>query len=177
MTECVWKWNLPHASTRMNNVNNNRCRSSVKRGSKASKSTAAHQYSYCKSVRPHQRQEAQSFQILKAIKDDSIVPVRLLWHCLVLSFITLDVHLSLTACRAMRGGLGRNERGRWKCRPCSDRSASKRSLLCGSESRWGQEPEDKHRWMEYWRRMMEGRGHNASRWSNAARHHYRESVN
>lgn len=27
-------------------------------------------------------------------------------------FFPLDVHLSLTACSAMRGGLGRNERGR-----------------------------------------------------------------
>lgn len=77
----------------------------------------------------------------------------------------------------MRGGLGRNESGRWNCRPCSDRSASVRSLLCGSEWKWVQELEEKHRGMEYWRGMMRGCRHNASRWSKCGTHHFREKVN
>lgn len=70
------------------------------------------------------------------------------------------IHLSLTACRAMRGGLGRKESGRWNCMPWSDRSASVRSLLCGSEWKWGAGVGGKTQ-MEWWRWAMRGRGQNA----------------
>lgn len=39
----------------------------------------------------------------------------------------------------------------------------------------GKSQRKKHRWMEYWRGVMRGRGHNASRWSRGNRHCYRET--
>lgn len=53
-------------------------------------------------------------------------------------WLTQRRYLSLTACSAVSGGFGRNESGRWNCRPRSDLSPSTRTHDWGSEDQDGE---------------------------------------